>query len=202
MITAYATVENAVAAFQRGAHDYLMKPVMFEELLAKIDRLMKYRRLLAREPGPPAAVPRPRRPRDAGRAEPGDAGGQDADPQGRPDAEHRPDHRRIGHGQGAGGPGAPHVRARPRRGLPGRQLRGDPPRPAGEPALRPRPGLVHRRRSRPRRAVRRRGAGDRLPRRDRRAVAGRPRPSCSGPSRTRKCCPSARPDRSRFRPGW
>jgi DNA-binding NtrC family response regulator len=45
-ITAYATVENAVAAFQRGAHDYLMKPVMFEELLAKIDRLMKYRRLL------------------------------------------------------------------------------------------------------------------------------------------------------------
>jgi DNA-binding NtrC family response regulator len=46
MITAYATVENAVAAFQRGAHDYLMKPVMFDELLAKIDRLMKYRRLL------------------------------------------------------------------------------------------------------------------------------------------------------------
>jgi DNA-binding NtrC family response regulator len=46
MITAYATVENAVAAFQRGAHDYLMKPVMFEELLAKIDRLMRYRRLL------------------------------------------------------------------------------------------------------------------------------------------------------------
>jgi DNA-binding NtrC family response regulator len=46
MITAYATVENAVAAFQRGAHDYLMKPVIFEELLTKIDRLMSYRRLL------------------------------------------------------------------------------------------------------------------------------------------------------------
>jgi DNA-binding NtrC family response regulator len=46
MITAYATVENAVAAFQRGAHDYLMKPVMFDELLVKIDRLIKYRRLL------------------------------------------------------------------------------------------------------------------------------------------------------------
>lgn len=45
MITAYATVENAVAAFRRGAHDYLMKPVIFEELLAKIDRLMGYRRL-------------------------------------------------------------------------------------------------------------------------------------------------------------
>jgi DNA-binding NtrC family response regulator len=46
MITAYATVENAVAAFQRGAQDYLMKPLMFDELLAKLDRLMGYRRLL------------------------------------------------------------------------------------------------------------------------------------------------------------
>ncbi|MEO6809319.1 MAG: response regulator, partial [Isosphaeraceae bacterium] len=45
MITAYATVENAVAAFRRGAHDYLMKPVIFDELLAKIDRLLSVRRL-------------------------------------------------------------------------------------------------------------------------------------------------------------
>jgi DNA-binding NtrC family response regulator len=48
MITAYATVENAVAAFHRGAQDYLMKPVIFEELLAKVDRLMDLR-LLMRE---------------------------------------------------------------------------------------------------------------------------------------------------------
>ena len=46
MITAYATVENAVAAFRRGAQDYLMKPVLFDDLLAKIDRLIGYRRLL------------------------------------------------------------------------------------------------------------------------------------------------------------
>ncbi len=46
MITAYATVENAVAAFQRGAQDYLMKPVLFDDLLAKLDRLMSLRRLL------------------------------------------------------------------------------------------------------------------------------------------------------------
>ena len=46
MITAYATVENAVSAFQRGAQDYLMKPVLFEDLLAKLDRLIAYRRLL------------------------------------------------------------------------------------------------------------------------------------------------------------
>ena len=46
MITAYATVETAVSAFRRGAQDYLMKPVMFDELLAKIDRMMSYRRLV------------------------------------------------------------------------------------------------------------------------------------------------------------
>jgi DNA-binding NtrC family response regulator len=46
MITAYATVENAVSAFQRGAQDYLIKPVLFEDLLAKLDRLIRFRRLL------------------------------------------------------------------------------------------------------------------------------------------------------------
>ncbi len=45
IITAYATVETAVSAFRRGAHDYLMKPVIFDELLAKLDRLIRFRRL-------------------------------------------------------------------------------------------------------------------------------------------------------------
>jgi DNA-binding NtrC family response regulator len=45
LITAYATVENAVAAFQRGAHDYLMKPILLEEVLSKIRRLLAYRDL-------------------------------------------------------------------------------------------------------------------------------------------------------------
>jgi DNA-binding NtrC family response regulator len=67
MITAYATVETAVAAFRRGAQDYLMKPVLFDELLAKIDRLIGVRRLLrenqalrrqvhAESPGPETLV--------------------------------------------------------------------------------------------------------------------------------------------------
>jgi DNA-binding NtrC family response regulator len=46
MITAFATVEDAVAAFRRGAQDYLMKPVLFDELLAKIERLLGFRRLM------------------------------------------------------------------------------------------------------------------------------------------------------------
>jgi DNA-binding NtrC family response regulator len=45
LITAYATVENAVTAFRRGAHDYLMKPILLEEVLGKIRRLLAYRDL-------------------------------------------------------------------------------------------------------------------------------------------------------------
>jgi DNA-binding NtrC family response regulator len=45
LITAYATVENAVEAFQRGAHDYLMKPILLDEVLAKLQRLQAHRDL-------------------------------------------------------------------------------------------------------------------------------------------------------------
>src|SRR2546421_9407821 len=45
LITAFGTVENAVAAFQRGAHDYLMKPILLDEVLGKIRRLQGYRDL-------------------------------------------------------------------------------------------------------------------------------------------------------------
>src|SRR5712691_1505945 len=43
IITAYATVESAVEAFQAGAHDYLMKPVLFDDLIHKIRHLIEYR---------------------------------------------------------------------------------------------------------------------------------------------------------------
>ncbi len=45
LITAYATVENAVEAFQRGAHDYLIKPVLLDDLRNKIQRVLAYRHL-------------------------------------------------------------------------------------------------------------------------------------------------------------
>jgi len=46
IITAYATVENAVEAFQAGAFDYLVKPVIFDDLDNKLKRLFEYRELL------------------------------------------------------------------------------------------------------------------------------------------------------------
>jgi DNA-binding NtrC family response regulator len=45
LITAYATVETAIEAFTRGAHDYLMKPVILHDVLAKIRRVLATRDL-------------------------------------------------------------------------------------------------------------------------------------------------------------
>lgn len=45
IITAYATVENAIEAFKSGAFDFLVKPVIFDDLANKLRRLFEYRQL-------------------------------------------------------------------------------------------------------------------------------------------------------------
>jgi DNA-binding NtrC family response regulator len=45
IMTAHATVETAVEALRQGAQDYLLKPVLFEDLLHKIDSLLRHRQL-------------------------------------------------------------------------------------------------------------------------------------------------------------
>jgi two-component system response regulator PilR (NtrC family) len=45
LMTAHATVETAVEALRQGAQDYLLKPVLFEDLLHKIQSLLERRRL-------------------------------------------------------------------------------------------------------------------------------------------------------------
>ena len=47
MITAFATVDNAVEAMRRGADDYLTKPFKVDELLAAVRRSLEEARLLA-----------------------------------------------------------------------------------------------------------------------------------------------------------
>ena len=51
IITAYATVENAVEAFTAGAYDYFTKPVMFEDLSNKLERLFQYREMFLENQG-------------------------------------------------------------------------------------------------------------------------------------------------------
>jgi DNA-binding NtrC family response regulator len=45
LITAYASVETAVEALRRGAHDYILKPLILEDVLGKIGRLFEHRQL-------------------------------------------------------------------------------------------------------------------------------------------------------------
>jgi len=45
LMTAHATVETAVEALRRGAQDYLLKPILFEDVLHKIDYLLQHRQL-------------------------------------------------------------------------------------------------------------------------------------------------------------
>lgn len=45
IITAYGSIETAIAALRKGAVDYILKPVEFDELLVKLKRLISDRRL-------------------------------------------------------------------------------------------------------------------------------------------------------------
>src|ERR1051325_617873 len=47
MITAYATVENAVEAMKIGAYDYVSKPFKIDELQITVDRALNYERALS-----------------------------------------------------------------------------------------------------------------------------------------------------------
>jgi DNA-binding NtrC family response regulator len=45
IMTAYASVETAVESLRLGAYDYLLKPVVFEDLLKRVQNLLDYRAL-------------------------------------------------------------------------------------------------------------------------------------------------------------
>ncbi|MBI3195410.1 MAG: sigma-54-dependent Fis family transcriptional regulator [Ignavibacteriae bacterium] len=45
IITAYGSLETAIAALRKGASDYILKPIEFDELLVKIHRLLDHKKL-------------------------------------------------------------------------------------------------------------------------------------------------------------
>ncbi len=146
LLTAQGTVETAVEAMKEGAYDYLTKPVDIQRLKILLDKIVERQETLRevkalrrqlREHGTFGTDDR-QQPRDAEDLLGHRAGGADQ----RVGA----DHRRVGHGQGAGradDPSAQSARGRPVRR---HQLRGDSGDAARERALRPREGRVHRRR--------------------------------------------------------
>jgi two-component system response regulator PilR (NtrC family) len=46
VMTAHGGVDTAVEALRNGATDYILKPVVFDDLLAKVDRLLEHRQLV------------------------------------------------------------------------------------------------------------------------------------------------------------
>jgi two-component system response regulator PilR (NtrC family) len=46
VMTAHGSVETAIEALRTGATDYILKPVIFDDLLAKVERLLEYRQLV------------------------------------------------------------------------------------------------------------------------------------------------------------
>jgi two-component system response regulator PilR (NtrC family) len=45
IMTAHATVDSAVAALRRGAHDFFLKPVIFDDALHKVEALLQHREI-------------------------------------------------------------------------------------------------------------------------------------------------------------
>ena len=45
LMTAHATVDTAVEAIRRGAQDYLLKPVIFDDVLHKVEHLLEHRQI-------------------------------------------------------------------------------------------------------------------------------------------------------------
>ncbi|MBI2963548.1 MAG: sigma-54-dependent Fis family transcriptional regulator [Deltaproteobacteria bacterium] len=45
LVTAYASIETAVEALRQGAHDYILKPLILEDVLGKVGRLFEVRQL-------------------------------------------------------------------------------------------------------------------------------------------------------------
>jgi two-component system OmpR family response regulator len=46
LLTAHASVENAVEAMRKGAADYLKKPINFYELILRMEKIRSYKKLL------------------------------------------------------------------------------------------------------------------------------------------------------------
>jgi len=45
VITAYGSVETAISALRKGASDYILKPIDFDDLLLRIHRLLNYKKI-------------------------------------------------------------------------------------------------------------------------------------------------------------
>ncbi len=115
LLTAFATLETAVAAMKLGAYDYLTKPFKVDEINVVIEwRALEKKKLHSEQPGAARAAAGTLPPRSHRRQIAGHAAHLRAGQEGGARQDLGAHLRRIGHRQGAGGPGAAHLGRRPR----------------------------------------------------------------------------------------
>ena len=134
VMTAFGSIQDAVAAMKEGALDFLAKPVDPDHLLLMVERALVQRRLateniLLKEELARAA----RRAADHRRGRQAEA--RDRGPSARgDDRRHRAPRRRKRDGQGAVRAGAARAQPARRRAVRGHQLRGDPGERCSKPS--------------------------------------------------------------------
>ena len=125
MITAFASVETAIAAMKRGAFDYITKPFKNDEVLVVLRNAVERRRLVAENVALKQNLQERYQPlREHHRPEPADAAGVRPDHPGGAEPVHDPGRGRERDGQGAGGAGDPHELAARVDGRSSRSTRG------------------------------------------------------------------------------
>ena len=172
VMTAYGSIQDAVAAMKEGALDFLAKPVDPDHLLLMVERALAQRRVmteyillkeeLAARRGAPQIIG------DAPSLKHVDSGAAARGRIGR----HGAARRRERHRQGAVCAGAARAQPAIGRAVRRHQLRGDSRKPARNRAVRPREGRLHRRGGAQARQVRARASRHAVSRRDRRPAAG------------------------------
>ena len=105
ILTAYATIETAVEAIQKGAHDYITKPFRRERILLTVNKAMEWQEMLRENKVLREGPGRKGGQSVSGGLHTGDAGVDGADQAGRSLHGHRADHRGERHRKGAGGQG-------------------------------------------------------------------------------------------------
>ena len=126
LMTAFAAVQDAVAAVKEGAHDYLTKPFEIDEITLRVARIAEHRALLRELERARAELAKDGAQRDHRRAVgPGPAAARSGQHH-----RHQPRPRAVAgrerHRQGAGRPRAARTRAPARQAVRRGQLRGVP----------------------------------------------------------------------------
>ena len=180
VMTAFGSLETAIAAIRAGAYDFVTKPIELELLAVILRRAIERRQLQEQIRSLREAVERTARFEELLGESPAMQKLYDQLSQIADSRRFRADHRRERDGQGAGRPRAAPAKPAARQAVRRRQLRRPARHAPGKRTVRARQGRVHRRADRPQGAVRSGRRRDAAPGRNRRNAAGHAAEAAAG----------------------